>query len=212
MVFAAAPSQSEMISSLLAIRDIPWDRITAFHMDDYLDLPSDAPQRSPTGLTITCSAERQSASCIAFQQSGLPRRFVGIMQAACRGADRYRVSWYWRERPYRLNDPPVADFDDPAMVKVVELDATCRNSRLMTLFCGVGGGAKTGDHLTVPQLIGGPGDLLRGPGASEARRCRGGAGWADINKLSCKYSAHTSELQNFPGSGGQPPCLKRLQL
>ena len=45
MIFAAAPSQSEMLSALREEKDIDWSRITAFHMDEYLDLPASSPQR-----------------------------------------------------------------------------------------------------------------------------------------------------------------------
>src|SRR5437764_10053494 len=45
MIFAAAPSQAEMIEALIAEPDIDWRRITAFHMDEYIGLPAGAPQR-----------------------------------------------------------------------------------------------------------------------------------------------------------------------
>src|SRR5579862_6482562 len=45
MVFAAAPSQAEMLSALRREKDIDWTRITAFHMDEYIGLAPDSPQR-----------------------------------------------------------------------------------------------------------------------------------------------------------------------
>ncbi|HET6838323.1 MAG TPA: glucosamine-6-phosphate deaminase, partial [Bradyrhizobium sp.] len=45
MIFAAAPSQADMIEALIAEPDIDWRRITAFHMDEYIGLPAGAPQR-----------------------------------------------------------------------------------------------------------------------------------------------------------------------
>src|SRR3954451_20808253 len=45
MIFAAAPSQNEMLATLAAAPDIDWARVTAFHMDEYLGLPPGAPQR-----------------------------------------------------------------------------------------------------------------------------------------------------------------------
>src|SRR5260370_6990419 len=45
MIFAAAPSQSEMLSALIVMPGIDWSRVTVFHMDEYLGLPPDAPQR-----------------------------------------------------------------------------------------------------------------------------------------------------------------------
>jgi glucosamine-6-phosphate deaminase len=45
MIFAAAPSQSEMLAALPEKEDIDWSRVTTFHMDEYLGLPADAAQR-----------------------------------------------------------------------------------------------------------------------------------------------------------------------
>jgi glucosamine-6-phosphate deaminase len=45
MTFAAAPSQSSMLEALLREPGIDWGRVSAFHMDEYLGLPEDAPQR-----------------------------------------------------------------------------------------------------------------------------------------------------------------------
>src|SRR5215467_15120939 len=45
MIFAAAPSQQEMLSALVSMPRIDWGRVTAFHMDEYLGLELGAPQR-----------------------------------------------------------------------------------------------------------------------------------------------------------------------
>src|SRR5688572_24622825 len=43
IIFAAAPSQNEFLAALVK-KDIDWSRINAFHMDEYVGLPGDAPQ------------------------------------------------------------------------------------------------------------------------------------------------------------------------
>src|SRR5579862_3983713 len=45
IIFAAAPSQNEFLSALIKRKDIAWNHVNAFHMDEYIGLPSDAPQR-----------------------------------------------------------------------------------------------------------------------------------------------------------------------
>ena len=53
-----------------------------------------------------------------------------------------------------FNDPPVADFDDPAMVKVVELDETCRQQQVDdSCFAALAEVPKQAITLTVPQLM-----------------------------------------------------------
>jgi len=44
VVFAAAPSQNEFLAALRAMPDMPWGQVEAFHMDEYIGLPPDAPQ------------------------------------------------------------------------------------------------------------------------------------------------------------------------
>jgi glucosamine-6-phosphate deaminase len=39
MCFAAAPSQDDVLAELCEIPDLPWDKVIAFHLDEYLDLP-----------------------------------------------------------------------------------------------------------------------------------------------------------------------------
>lgn len=44
MIFAAAPSQNETLEALISTDGIEWNKINAFHMDEYLGLPDNAPQ------------------------------------------------------------------------------------------------------------------------------------------------------------------------
>ena len=44
MIFAAAPSQNDVLKSLTECKDIDWSRINAFHMDEYVGLTKKAPQ------------------------------------------------------------------------------------------------------------------------------------------------------------------------
>ena len=44
MIFAAAPSQNEVLEALAASEKIDWSRVNAYHMDEYIGLAQDAPQ------------------------------------------------------------------------------------------------------------------------------------------------------------------------
>ena len=44
ILFAAAPSQNEFLAALQKYA-LPWNRIHALHMDEYIGLQADAPQR-----------------------------------------------------------------------------------------------------------------------------------------------------------------------
>lgn len=45
IMFAAAPSQVEMLSSLAQGPGIDWSRVSEFHMDEYLGLTANSPKR-----------------------------------------------------------------------------------------------------------------------------------------------------------------------
>ena len=44
MIFAAAPSQNEMLQSLLNSDHIDWSKVNAMHMDEYVGLPEGSAQ------------------------------------------------------------------------------------------------------------------------------------------------------------------------
>jgi glucosamine-6-phosphate deaminase len=45
ILFASAPSQEATLRALVEEPEIDWTRVTAFHLDEYLGLPTDSPQR-----------------------------------------------------------------------------------------------------------------------------------------------------------------------
>jgi glucosamine-6-phosphate deaminase len=123
MVFAAAPSQQEFLDALAREPGVQWARVTAFHMDEYLDLPPDAPQRFGAWL------RRAFFDRVPLRPHFLadPAAYAELLAAApidlvCLGiGDNGHIAF---------NDPPVADFHDPADVKVVELDEACRQQQV----------------------------------------------------------------------------------
>ena len=46
MIFAAAPSQNDVLQSLIAYPDIEWNRINAYHMDEYIGLRPELSDKS----------------------------------------------------------------------------------------------------------------------------------------------------------------------
>lgn len=174
VVFAAAPSQQEMLDALAAEPDIDWSRVTAFHMDDYVGLPADAPQRFANWLRAAL----------------FDRLPFGAVHLIDPGAEPEKASSDYAallaERPIDLvclgigvnghiafNDPPVADFDDPSAVKVVELDEVCRRQQVddgcFPSFDAVPTEAIT---LTVPRLLAADRMFCVVPGAAKAPAVR----------------------------------------
>ncbi len=68
-----------------------------------------------------------------------------------------------------FNDPPVADFQDPQMVKVVELDLASRQQQVNDgCFGELGAVPKTAMTLTIPTLLSSPWVYCMVPGPRKA--------------------------------------------
>jgi glucosamine-6-phosphate deaminase len=132
VMFATGNSQLAFIDTLVArTPDVPWADTVVFHMDEYVGVGPDHPagfQRWIRQRIVEPTAPRA-----AHYVDGL-----GDPDEACA---RYRD--LLAHHPLDLcclgigenghlafNDPGVADFDDPLDVKVVELDAACRQQQV----------------------------------------------------------------------------------
>ena len=132
MIFAAAPSQNEVLAALVADRDIEWGRINAYHMDEYVGLSADAPQgfgnflkNALFGLVpfksvnyIDISAKDSKAEC---------ERYSALLHA---NRPDVVVMGIGENGHIAFNDPHVAFFNDPETVKAVSLDLVCRQQQV----------------------------------------------------------------------------------
>jgi glucosamine-6-phosphate deaminase len=130
MIFAAAPSQSEMLRALASEPGIDWSRVTAFHMDEYLGLHQDAPQRFSKWLRDAIFDRLPFAAVHLIEPDGDVGQVAS--EYARKLADKpidIVCLGIGKNGHLAFNDPP-ADFDDPKAVKVVELDVACRQQQV----------------------------------------------------------------------------------
>jgi glucosamine-6-phosphate deaminase len=131
IIFAAAPSQIEMLDYLRESKLIPWEKITAFHMDEYIGLDGASPALFANFL------KRHLFDHVPFHQVHL----INGLEDPDRECARY--SRLLAEAPIDIvcmgigenghiafNDPPVADFNDPVPVKKVKLETVCRQQQV----------------------------------------------------------------------------------
>lgn len=124
MMFAAAPSQIEMLQTLASAPRIDWGRVVAFQLDEYVGLPEGSPQtfhaflrhhlfdKVQPGIVHTLhSAPKVSAEEEARRYEALLRKTP--VDIACIGIG--------ENGHLAFNDPHNAAFDDPRLAKVVEL-------------------------------------------------------------------------------------------
>lgn len=129
MIFAAAPSQNDVLLHLTAYQDIDWQRIHAYHMDEYI------------GLTKNLADKSFGTYLRAHVFDKVPFGSVNLIDATAvdYSAECARYAAMLRENPADIvvmgigenghiafNDPWVADFQDPELVKIVPLDEVCR--------------------------------------------------------------------------------------
>lgn len=132
VMFAAAPSQNEMLETLCADPDIDWSKVHAFHMDEYIGLPED----NPAGFRYYLRERifsRFSFASLNLLDGNAPdpeaeaARYSSLLEAhpidVC-------LCGIGENGHLAFNDPPVADFHDPLKVKIVPLDQVCRNQQV----------------------------------------------------------------------------------
>ena len=130
VVFACAPSQNEFLAALIGER-VDWTKVTVFHMDEYVALPASHPASFRSYLRAHLLAHIAPRAVHLIRAEEDPAQEIA------------RYSALLAERPLDLvclgigenghlafNDPPVADFADPALIKLVALDLACRQQQV----------------------------------------------------------------------------------
>jgi glucosamine-6-phosphate deaminase len=128
VIFAAAPSQNEFLVHLAADNSIDFSKIIAFHMDEYIGLRADAPQGFSNFLKERIFSKRDFGEVnylngLAPDSAAECRRYAALLN---RGPIDIVFMGIGENAHIAFNDPAVADFNDPNMVKTVDLDEVCR--------------------------------------------------------------------------------------
>ena len=156
VMFAAAPSQDDVLSELCSAGDIDWSRVNAFHMDEYIGLSRTAPQGFGNYL-------REHV----FDRLPFRQVFYINPEAEDPEAEAQRYEKLLLEHPMDVcilgvgenghmafNDPAEARFDDPRLVKTVHLDERCRQQQVNDgCFSSIGEVPKTAITVTIPGLL-----------------------------------------------------------
>lgn len=130
MIFAAAPSQNEMLAALLSDERIDWSKVNALHMDEYVGLPEGDCHTFGSYLYQHIFRHKNFKS-IHYIGSGDPEtvceRYAKVLEeypvdVVCLGIG--------ENGHIAFNDPWVANFNDPKPVKIVELDSMCRQQQV----------------------------------------------------------------------------------
>ena len=131
MIFAAAPSQNDTLAYLSNSAKIPWNRIIAFNMDEYIGLPKNSKQSFSTYL------QENLFSKVDFKEVNLISPSRGEKEELVRISNKLEgqeidavVLGIGQNGHIAFNDPPVADFNDPLTIKAVQLDEVCKQQQV----------------------------------------------------------------------------------
>lgn len=159
MIFAAAPSQNEVLFSLVNDKDIEWNRINAFHMDEYIGLSKDAPQGFGNFLKehIFDLVPFKSVNLIDISATNPELESARYGKLLEENPTDIVVMGIGENGHIAFNDPPVANFKDDKKVKPVKLDEICRNQQVNDgCFKSINDVPTHALTLTVPTLVSAP--------------------------------------------------------
>lgn len=132
MIIATGNSQLSFYAALRAMPGIDWKRVTIFHMDEYVGIPSDHPAcfRRYLHREIIDAVHPATFYEIVGDADDIPQecsRYAGLLRShpaaiCCLGIG--------ENGHLAFNDPPKARFDDPDWVKVVELAIESRRQQV----------------------------------------------------------------------------------
>ncbi|MFT4023631.1 MAG: 6-phosphogluconolactonase [Flavihumibacter sp.] len=131
VIFASAPSQNEFLEHLRQL-PVPFNRINAFHMDEYVGLHPDAPQGFGNFLKDRIFSHHPFRS-VHYINGNHPdpqaecERYADLLTAFPTDIVLLGIG---ENTHLAFNDPHVAFFNDHEIVKVVDLDAACRHQQV----------------------------------------------------------------------------------
>lgn len=174
MIAAAAPSQLDVYRALADEPGIRWDRVTILHMDEYVGLPADAPQRFGNWLRVHLLGGVGDAAFHPMRtELGAEQAIdeyarlldAGPIDLVCLGIG---VNGH-----IAFNDPPDARLDDDEQLRAVRLDEASRVQQVDDgCFDSVSDVPTHALTLTIPALLRGAHLVCSVPDARKAEAVR----------------------------------------
>jgi glucosamine-6-phosphate deaminase len=124
IILATGNSQLEMITALVDAPEVPWERVEAFHMDEYVGMPASHPSSFRRWIKARLEESVRPGTVNYLEGDALDldaelRRYSALLNAA--PIDLAFVG-FGENGHIAFNDPHVADFADESTVKRVLID------------------------------------------------------------------------------------------
>ncbi len=128
VIIGTGPSQAGFIAALVHGQEVPWSQVEVFHMDEYLGMPASHPAsfrrwlREHLAAHVNAAAVHELAGDADDVEAEMAR-YAALLDA---GPIDLSCVGFGENGHLAFNDPHVADFHDPLVVKRVEMDEPCR--------------------------------------------------------------------------------------
>ena len=155
VMIATGNSQLAFLEVLTGRADVPWSKVTVFHMDEYVGMGADHPASFARYITERVVDQvHPAAAHLIDGTNAVAHEIARYTDLLSRHPLDLTCLGIGENGHLAFNDPPVADFDDPADVKEVELDAACRAQQVGEgHFPDLEAVPRTAITLTIPALL-----------------------------------------------------------
>jgi glucosamine-6-phosphate deaminase len=171
IIFATGASQLATLDALIVRADVPWKEIEGFHLDEYVGISDNHPasfrrylrerltQRVPIGKFFEIQGDAPDPELICSQYA---QRLQAAQPQLC-------LLGIGENGHLAFNDPAEANFGDPRDVKIVRLDAGCRQQQVAEgWFSGLEEVPSHAITVTIPALMRVPRLIVSVPGPRKA--------------------------------------------
>jgi glucosamine-6-phosphate deaminase len=175
VIFATGASQLETLHALTSMRSLPWKKVHGFHLDEYIGIDENHPASFRRYLRENLTELVPMGKFFEIDGSSpdpdrVRQEYVRKLGEA---NPQLCLLGIGENGHLAFNDPPEANFDDPDAMKVVTLDAACRQQQLAE------GWFKTFEEvperaltLTIPTMLKVPKLIVSVPGRRKAQSVR----------------------------------------
>lgn len=172
VIFATGNSQIQTLNALTKNQDLPWKKVIAFHMDEYLGVSEKHPasfrhflqvhlaNKVPLLRSYMIDGSSSNSAQTCQEYANLLREHQPILCLLGIGENGHLA----------FNEPSEADFQDPYLLKVVTLDEVCRTQQVSEgWFPAIADVPQKAISLTIPALINVPKLIVSIPGRRKAQ-------------------------------------------
>ncbi|MBT8185202.1 MAG: glucosamine-6-phosphate deaminase [Eudoraea sp.] len=131
LILATGTSQFSFLKALQQ-KEIAWEKVTVFHLDEYVGISDSHPASFRKYLKdrILDAVTPKHVYFLNGDADDLEQEMVRYTEKLKKHPIDIACIGIGENGHIAFNDPPVADFKDPKMVKLVALDEACRRQQL----------------------------------------------------------------------------------